>query len=73
MTTLRSTFTKEKKPLKEQDIQLLALLFSGFSIKSISFLTDMSEASIRTRKTRYKQLFRSLNSSDGEWFEKRLS
>lgn len=42
---------------KELDYTILTLLFSGFSIMSISFLLRMSEASLRMRKTRYKQKF----------------
>lgn len=45
---------------KELDFTILALLFSGFSIKSISYLLRMSEASLRMRKTRYKQQFDAL-------------
>lgn len=42
---------------KELDFSVLTLLFSGFSIKSISYLLRMSEASLRMRKTRFKQQF----------------
>lgn len=45
---------------KELDYSVLTLLFSGFSIKSISYLLRMSEASLRMRKTRFKQQFESL-------------
>ena len=41
----------------ELDFTILTLLFSGFSIKSISYLLRMSEASLRMRKTRYKHRF----------------
>ena len=42
---------------KELDYSVLTLLFSGFSIKSISYLLRMSEASLRMRKSRFKQQF----------------
>ena len=42
---------------KEIDFSVLTLLLSGFSIKSISYLLRMSEASLRMRKTRFKQQF----------------
>lgn len=45
---------------KELDYSILTLLFSGFSIKSISYLLRMSEASLRMRKTRFKQQFESM-------------
>lgn len=57
MSQLRSICDKK---MKESDYVLLALLFSGLSSKSISFLLRQSEASIRTRKSRYRQYFRTL-------------
>ena len=47
---------------KEKDIDnsVLVLLFSGFSIKSISYLLRISESALRMRKTRYKQRFECL-------------
>lgn len=45
---------------KDLDNSVLVLLFSGFSIKSISYLLRMSEPSLRMRKTRYKQQFECL-------------
>ena len=45
---------------KELDFSVLTLLFSGFSIKSISYLLRMSEASLRMRKTRFKQQFETM-------------
>lgn len=47
--------------LKNEDYIILTLLFAGFSIKSIAFLFRMTEPALRTRKTRYKQLFRTLD------------
>ena len=51
MDKARHLFNKEK----ELDYSIMTLLFSGFSIKSISYLLRMSEASLRMRKTRFKQ------------------
>jgi len=45
---------------KELDFSILTLLFTGFSIKSISYLLRMSEASLRMRKTRFKQQFEAM-------------
>ena len=64
MKKARSFLKKEK----ELDFSILVLLFSGFSIKSISYLLRMSEASLRMRKTRYKQFFSSLPSPERELF-----
>ncbi|MBQ7421150.1 MAG: hypothetical protein IJV27_03280 [Prevotella sp.] len=64
MKKARSFLKKEK----ELDFSVLVLLFSGFSIKSISYLLRMSEASLRMRKTRYKQFFSSLPSPERELF-----
>ena len=58
---------------KELDFSILTLLFSGFSIKSISFLLRMSEASLRMRKTRYKQQFEKMPPSNRERFIIKLS
>lgn len=60
------------KKEKELDYEVLALLFSGFSVKSISYLLRMSEASIRTRKTRYKQQFDKVPEPDRSIFLKKL-
>lgn len=45
---------------KELDYSILALLFSGFSVKSIGYLLRMSEASIRMRKSRFKKQFEAM-------------
>lgn len=57
---------------KELDYSILILLFSGFSIKSISYLFRMSEASLRMRKTRFKQQFESLSEPSRGLFLKKL-
>lgn len=57
---------------KELDFSILILLFSGFSIKSISYLFRMSEASLRMRKTRYKQRFESFAEPDRSRFLQHL-
>lgn len=49
------------KKEKELDFSIITLLFSGFSIKSISYLLRMSESSLRMRKTRYKQQFETMS------------
>ena len=45
--------------LKDSDFSFLTLLFSGVSIKSISYIMEISESAVRMRKTRYKQFFES--------------
>jgi molybdopterin converting factor small subunit len=49
--------TEYKDNLKELDFNILTMMYSGLSIKSIAFYFRMTEPSIRTRKTRYKHLF----------------
>lgn len=51
MDQARQLFKKEK----ELDYSILTMLFSGFSIKSISYLLRMSEPALRMRKSRFKQ------------------
>lgn len=63
---------KALKKGKELDYSVLVLLFSGFSIKSISFLLRMSEASLRMRKTRLKQYFSSMPEPERSLFLERL-
>ncbi len=61
MTTVRRICGQE---MKEHDYTILALLFSGLSIKSISFLLRMSEPALRTRKSRYRHYFRTSDHPD---------
>ena len=56
----------------ELDFTILTLLFSGFSIKSISYLLRMSEASLRMRKTRYKRRFDSFPEPERTYFLEKL-
>lgn len=56
----------------ELDFTILTLLFSGFSIKSISYLLRMSEASLRMRKTRYKHRFDSFPEPERTYFLEKL-
>ena len=57
---------------KELDFSILTLLFSGFSIKSISYLLRMSEASLRMRKTRFKQQFELMPEPERSLFIEKL-
>ena len=67
---LRQLFSgNDDRSLKELDYQLLTLMFSGFSHKSISFIADMSEESIRTRKFRYKKMFLAMGEAGAEFVE----
>lgn len=68
MKRLRHIFPNEK----ELDYSIITLIISGFSIKSISFLLRMSEASLRMRKTRYKRRFDSLPEPDRTYFLEKL-
>lgn len=63
MIRAREALKKEKV-----DYDLVALFFWGFSAKSICFLKDMSEASVRMRKTRLKQFFAALPDHLGDEF-----
>ncbi len=74
MKRLRSNITTlGDHTLKEIDYNLLTLLFAGFPIKSISFLMNMTESSVRTRKTRYKQWFQKRDDADSKKFAQWLS
>lgn len=70
---LRETYSgKTGHKMNEQDFQLLTLLFAGFTPKCASFILNMSEESVRMRKTRYKKLFISAGEAGAD-FAERLS
>lgn len=57
---------------EELDFRLLSLFFFDFSSKSISFIMDMKDDTVRKRKSRYKKLFTERGEAFAE-FLKRLS
>ena len=59
---------EELKQEKKVNIELVILYLSGFSAKSICFLKDLTEATVRMRKTRLKQFFASLPDHRGDEF-----
>lgn len=63
---------EQLRAAKMIDFELVALFFSGFSAKSICFLKDMTEASVRMRKTRLKQFFAALPDNQGLEFVRML-
>ena len=63
---------EELKGEKKVDFDLVSLFFSGFPAKSICFLKNMTEASVRMRKTRLKLFFATLPDHRGEEFVKIL-
>lgn len=68
MANLKERFSKDsERTLKELDYQVLTLLFSGFTPKSISFVMDLSEETVRTRKSRYKKMFLSKGEAGAEF------
>ena len=68
MVRAREVLKQEKKV----DFDLVILFFAGFPAKSICFLKDMTEASVRMRKTRLKLFFASLADHRGDEFVKIL-
>ena len=62
----------ELMSVKNIDFDLVILFFFGFSAKSICFLKDMTEASVRMRKTRLKHFFSDLPNLRGDEFVKIL-
>lgn len=63
---------EELKREKKVDFDLVNLYFAGFPAKSICFLKDMTEASVRMRKSRLKLFFASLPDHRGDEFVKIL-
>ncbi|MBR5256287.1 MAG: hypothetical protein IKV62_05885 [Bacteroidales bacterium] len=63
---------EELKREKKVDFDLVNLYFAGFPAKSICFLKNMTEASVRMRKSRLKLFFASLPDHRGDEFVKIL-
>lgn len=57
---------------KDREYSLLVLLLSGFSVKSVSFLLQMSEPAVRMQKTRFKQFFASRQGKTAERIVQKL-
>ena len=71
MARLREAFSgSSEHKMKDMDFKLLTLFFAGFTPKSISFIMDMTEESVRTRKSRYKKLFLSLGEDYSDFAER---
>lgn len=73
MVRLRKAFSGDGgHKMTEQDFQLLTLLFAEFTPKCAGFILNMSEESVRMRKSRYKKLFVSMGKAGAD-FAERLS
>ena len=73
MVRLRKAFSGDAgHKMTEQDFQLLTLLFAEFTPKCAGFILNMSEESVRMRKSRYKKLFVSMGEAGAD-FAERLS
>lgn len=70
---LRATFSANAKhKMNDRDFNLLILLFAGFPPKCAALILNMSEESVRMRKSRYKKLFISMGEAGAD-FAERLS
>lgn len=63
---------EELKREKKVDYDLVTLFFAGFPAKSVCFLKNMTEASVRMRKSRLKLFFAALSDHRGDEFVKIL-
>jgi len=63
---------EELKQEKKVDYDLVNLFFAGIPAKSVCFLKNMTEASVRMRKTRLKSFFAALPDHRGDEFVKIL-
>ena len=76
MSNLRVACSKdvmEKPRFEEDDFRMLMLFYAGIPDRTISFLMDMSFASVRTRKTRYKERLLRQDIKDGSFFVQELA
>lgn len=76
MSNLRVACSKDvmdKPRFEEDDFRMLMLFYAGIPDRTISFLMDMSFASVRTRKTRYKERLLRPDIADGSYFVQELT
>ncbi len=76
MTNLRVVCSKskmEKPQFEEEDFKMLMLFYAGIPDRTIAFLMDMSFASVRTRKTRYKERLLRPDIVNGHYFVQELA
>lgn len=69
MQRLRSDFSGLNSfapKYKESDFRFVMLFFAGFSNKSVSFILDMTDEAVRSKKKRCKQQFLSLPEGRGK-------
>ncbi len=58
--------------MDRQDLKIVPMMFAGFPIKIICFVTGLSESAVRMRKTRYKEKFYRLGNANTEEYVSRL-
>lgn len=58
--------------MDSQDLKIVPMMFAGFPIKIICFVTGLSESAVRMRKTRYKEKFYRLGNANTEEYVSRL-
>ena len=76
MVKLRAAYLPgrmEKPQFDEEDFRMLMLFYAGIPDRTIAFLMDMSCASVRTRKTRYKERLLRSDIADGSYFVQELT
>ena len=76
MLKLRESCSKSKmdKPqFDEEDFRIHMLFYAGIPDRTIAFLMDMSYASVRTRKTRYKERLLRSDIADGPYFVQKIT
>lgn len=76
MVKLRAAYLPgrmEKPQFDEEDFRMLMLFYAGIPDRTIAFLMDMSCASVRTRKTRYKERLLRPDIADGSYFVQELT
>lgn len=64
MAKFREVFGKESSSgvhMSNEDFQIVPYFFSGMPYKTVSYLTGLSVATLRVRKTRIKNRILSLN------------
>lgn len=62
-----------KPQLTEEDFRMLMLFYAGIPDRSVAFLMNLSYATVRTRKTRYKQRLIQPDVRNGKFFVDEMS
>lgn len=71
--TVCSCSGNRKHPMDESDFRTMTLMFAGIPDKTIAYLLDLNYGTVRMRRSRYKEFFGIMNSTESSLILKELS